>query len=216
MQKIKIVAVDDHYLTRQGMTLCFTQQPDMEVVAFGEVGDDIVPLVEQHQPDVILLDYKLPTTKNDDTKNFKLIPLLKKLRRDYPALHIIVVSAFHDGILIKKCLEAGANGFFSKQDTQHGFEDAIRVIVQKGQYLSEHAARNYALVPQSVLTRRQLEVLTLINQYPDIKDYAVLGDMIDISKSTFKKHLTQAMRRLGTPGNRLAAVNRAKEAGLLE
>ena len=216
MQKIRLVAVDDHHLIREGMETCFARQNDMELVAIGEAGEDILPLINEHRPDVILLDYKLPSTKKDDRKDFRLIPVLEKIHRDNPDLQIMVVSAFHDGALIKRCLDAGANGFFSKRDTQHGFAEAIRAIMRNGQFLSETAAQKYANAPLSILTRRQTEVLQLIDTYAHITDYGVLAQMLNISESTFKKHLTQAMRRLGTSNNRLAAIKRAKELNLIE
>lgn len=215
MQKIKVVAVDDYHLIREGIKACFAQQEDVELVAMGAAGEDILPLIEQYRPDAILLDYKLPPTKNSDRKDFKIIPLLEKIHRDYPELYVIVVSALDDGLLIKCCLEAGASGFLSKNDTENGFTVAIRAVVQNGLFLSETAAENYANAPESILTRRQLQVLQLIDRFPDIKDYQKLGDMLTISDSTFKKHLTHAMRRLGTPNNRHAALKRATTLNLL-
>ena len=214
MSTIRIVAVDDHDLILKGMDYCFAHQADMELVATGMHGDEIFPLIQSHHPDVILLDYKLPSTQKSTKKDFNILPAIQKLKREHADLHVMVVSAHHDSILIKRCLDAGASGFFSKSDSQDGFDSAIRAVMQNGQYLSAHAAREYATAPLSILTPRQGQVLQLIEKYP-ATSYEELAQMLTISESTFKKHLTEAMRRLDSSNNRLAAIQKAKELNLI-
>jgi two-component system response regulator DesR len=147
-------------------------------------------------------------------QRFRIIPTIDRIRREFAAVRIIVLSAWADPIMVHQALLAGASGYISKSDSDTDIGLAIKLVVQSGVFLSERAASAYAKWSQVKLTERQLEVLTVISHNPTLS-YAELADQLGVTEGTLKKHLSTALKRLGVPYNRLAAIRICENLGLI-
>jgi DNA-binding NarL/FixJ family response regulator len=220
MKKIKIIALDDHPHILDAFRANIAHYPDLEIVGEGYCGDDLFPLMEEHEPDVLLLDQRMPQSANIDyhKKSFKPIPSLEKIKRQFPKTRIIIVSAWHIGFMVRSALEAGADGFFSKSDANDiGMGDIVREVMHSELFLSKSAAKAYLEdnAPQFGLTDRRIECIQLVADHTTATN-AELSEMMGIAESTFNKHLTHVMKAVGTPKNRLATVTICRLMGIID
>lgn len=214
MSKIRIVAVDDHQLILEALTDNVNSQVDMELIATGRSGEQVLSLLQQHKPDVLLLDQRLPQFDEPEPRQwFRVLPSIKVIRRQFPEVRIVIFSASAEPIMVRQAVEAGVSGYVCKYDDSNALLEGIRSVTHGELFLSEEASRAYVRYAKAPLTRRQIEVLAAIKRNPTA-NYAALAADLHMAESTFKKHLTSGMRNLGTPGNRLAAVQLGQELGL--
>jgi DNA-binding NarL/FixJ family response regulator len=89
MKKVTVVAVDDHRLILQAIRSLIEQRDDMELVGEGTRGDDVLALMAQHNPDVLILDLSMPQTSNADSPNFRAMPTIEAIRPQWPRTGII-------------------------------------------------------------------------------------------------------------------------------
>lgn len=219
MKKIKIVALDDHQYTLDAFRANTFHHPDIEIVGEGRCGDDLIPLLEKHCPDILLLDQKMPQTEgiSYNEKSFRPIPAIEKVRRMFPDLRIIIVSAWHESFMVRRTLEAGCSGYLSKSDAHiTDLGEAIHAVMYSELFLSKSAAEAYMKknIPNFGFTKRMTEAVQLVANNTTATN-AQLAEMMGVSKSTFNKHLTQAMKRVGTSKNRLATVTICKIMGII-
>ena len=119
--------------------------------------------------------------------------------------------------MVSQALEAGASGFFSKSDANNTeISEVVRTVYYSDLFISTSAAESSAKTYAHELgfSKRPLEALQLIADHPTASN-AELAVMMGVTESTFSKHLTVAMKRTGTPKNRLAAVTIARVMGII-
>jgi DNA-binding NarL/FixJ family response regulator len=142
MTPIRVMAVDDHLLIREGIRYLLAAHDDVVLVAQASAGEEILPLVQTHRPQVLLLDLGLPTRAGDvlstPASRFPVIPTLYQLQRQYPDTRVIVLSQYDGGPLAKAAMQAGVQGYLLKDDalTAHLVE-AIRTVHGGDAYFSE-------------------------------------------------------------------------------
>lgn len=220
MKTITVVAVDDCQFILDAFRSNINWYPDIELVGTGLYGENVIPLLEQHRPDVLLLDQSMKqhAPSNGPKKLFKTIPTIKLVKRLFPETKIIIVSAWDSSPIVHHVLMAGASGYLSKADA-HDIEigEIIREVMRNAPFLSKTAAENYESFKGSKLplTIRQIQVANLLARIPKA-DYIELGAHLGIVASTVEKHLTDLMKRSDTPRNRLAAVDVCRKLGLIE
>lgn len=115
--------------------------------------------------------------------------------------------------MVRQVLDSGAKGYVDKSDPEFDIVEAIRCVAQDQMYLSSNVASAYGRLSNVSLTKRQVQVLRSIGHNPKLS-YAVLAADLGMSESTFKKHLTLALKRLGVPNNKLAAIKICEQLGL--
>jgi DNA-binding NarL/FixJ family response regulator len=222
MGKTSVVAVDDHPLIRHAIARQLEDQEDLTLLAEGCSGDDVLALVEQYRPDVLLLDLDMPQSRSGDReRRFQAFPAIGKIRHVWPETAIILLTQHLKPLLIKGAIERGVLGYLLKDDDLSlNVPEAIRAVSKGGMYLSETARHHIfgsqaqELEPPVSLRPRQLDVLTAIFSDPNAS-YAELAAHLDITESTFKSHLTNAFLLLGV-SNVTAAVIRCIELGIIQ
>jgi DNA-binding NarL/FixJ family response regulator len=127
--KIKVLIADDHQLFREGLAKLLGSDPEIEIIALAEDGEEAIEFVEKYNPDMILLDIAMPKMNG--------IEATRKLKTDYPDIKIIAVSMHKDKQYVKGALEAGADGYLVKNTRYQQLIDAIKMVYSGKKFLCE-------------------------------------------------------------------------------
>lgn len=218
IQKIRIMILDDHQTIIDGYRFRLGNSPRVEVVSTISYGDEVQTTLERYPTDVLLLDITVPVSV-DNPNPYPILHVIPDLLQKYPDLTILVISMHADRSLIRAVMEAGASGYILKDDqaTLRDLENVVVSVASGGIYLSRQA--NDALLrrgkskDETLLSKRQLEALSLCLSYPDYST-AELARKMFISNSTVRNLLSGAYLKLGVR-SRIAGVDKARQLGLI-
>ncbi|MBX7236979.1 MAG: response regulator transcription factor [Caldilineales bacterium] len=207
---IRVLIADDHEVVRDGLRLILETEEDFEVV--GEAGDgaDAVRMTEELQPDVILMDLRMPGMDG--------LQAIEKIHSKWPPIAVVILTTYNEDDLMARGLRAGARGYLLKDTNRQTLFDSLRAAA-KGEalFLPEVIAR-VLLQPSAekrsgdfTLTERELEVLRAASRGERSKEIAL---HLGISERTVKAHLDSVYNKLGVD-SRAAAVATAIQRGLL-
>ncbi|MBT7075135.1 MAG: response regulator transcription factor [Anaerolineae bacterium] len=212
---IKVAILEDHQSIIDGYIYRLGMVPDIQIVGTGLFGDDLEPLLAQHQVNVLLLDLSLPIS----AENNNIFPIRHELPNvfaQYPSLKVIVISVFEQPALVRAMIKLGAHGYIVKED-QNSIKNLariVKVVAGGGIFLSSDLKAYISLADQDeLLTPRQIEALSLCVAYPDMTA-SILAQKMNISSSTFRNILSGAYQRLEVR-TRNAAVRRVEEMGII-
>ena len=213
MKPIRVLITDDHLIVREGLRLILETAEYIEVVGEASDGAACLRSVAELAPDVVLMDLQMPGMDG--------ITAIGHLRRDYPAVAIVILTTFNEDGLMMRGLQAGARGYLLKDTDRASLLDTIQAAARgetllKPEILSRVLAAQMKPAPTSptaalALTDRELEVLRAAARGERNKEIAhVLG----ISERTVKAHLASVFNKLGVD-SRAAAVAIAAQQGWL-
>jgi DNA-binding NarL/FixJ family response regulator len=202
---IRIMVVDDHPVVRFGLVAMLGAQPDFVVVAQASTGEEAIALFRQHQPDVCLMDLRLPEIGGAEA--------IRLIRREFPKSAFIVLTTFHGDEDIHKAISAGARSYLLKGMSHDELLDAIRKVHAGRQYLPKTVQQSLAnRMPSSDLSAREAEILGLIVKGLTNKEIAA---KLNITVGTVKWHLNILFARLNVTDRTQAAVA-ALHRGIVE
>src|SRR5215470_4351539 len=203
--RIRILCVDDHPLLREGITAIINNQSDMSLVAEATNGSEAIQKFRDHQPDVTLMDLRLPDMSGIDA--------LIAIRADFPEARIIMLTTFEGDVEIQRSLEAGARGYLLKSMPPKELVEAIRQVhAGKKRIPPQLAARLAEHLGDESLTEREIEVLRHIAGGNRNRDIA---ERLFISEETVKVHIKHIMEKLGAT-DRTQAIAIAVRRGIIE
>ncbi|MFL9926029.1 response regulator transcription factor [Herbaspirillum lusitanum] len=191
----KILLADDHALVRSGIKALLMSMPGVQVVGEASDGHEVITLIAEHKPDLVLLDIAM--------KSMNGLEALRRLRADYPTTKFLMLSMYGSEEYVMQALNAGANGYLFKDSAATELEKALYEVTHGRQYLDSHISRE-ALdtymkrvaqdgTPVEVLTPRQREILQLIAEGNNTKEIAY---QLNVSAKTIETHRAQLMERL--------------------
>jgi two-component system NarL family response regulator len=202
--KIRLMVVEDHHIVRQGLVALLNSVQDMEVVAEASDGKAVVDLFRTHQPDVTLMDLRLPGLGGAEA--------VAEIRAIYPNARIIVLTTFDGDEDIYRALQAGARGYLLKGMFGDELLDAIRAVhAGKTRIPPVVAERLAGRMSGHELTARELEVLQLIVRGQSNKE---IGGNLSITEATVKTHINSLLGKLGVT-DRTQAATTAIQRGLV-
>jgi len=202
--QIKLLVVEDHHIVRQGLVALLNTVPDMEVVAEASNGKVGIELFRKHRPDVTLMDLRLPAMGGAEA--------VARIRAEFPAARIIVLTTFDGDEDIYRALQAGARGYLLKGMLGEELLDAIRVVhAGKSRIPPVVAERLASRMVGSELTGRELAVLELIVSGLSNKE---IGVSLSISEATVKTHINNILGKLGV-ADRTQATTTAIQRGIV-
>ena len=213
---IRVLVVDDHLIVRQGLRLMLEEAgEDFELVGEAADGETAMTLVHDLQPDVVLMDIRLPGLDGIDT--------LERMRASSPHIAVLILTTYNEDALIVRGLRAGACGYLLKDTTRDALFRAIRTAA-RGELLLQpemmtralsHAERLTPAEPhrryELALTERERDVLVEVARGKRSKEIAL---QLGITENTVKGHLASIYGKLGVD-SRASAVAIALERGLL-
>ncbi len=203
--RIRVLCVDDHPLLREGIAAIINNQSDMLLVAEATSGREAIQKFQEHQPDVTLMDLRLPDMSGIDS--------LIAIRTEFPEARIIMLTTFEGDVEIQRSLEAGARGYLLKSMPPKELVEVIRQVhAGKKRIPSEIAAQLAEHLGDEALTAREIEVLRHIAGGNRNRDIA---EQLFISEETVKVHIKHIMEKLGA-ADRTQAVAIAVRRGIIQ
>jgi DNA-binding NarL/FixJ family response regulator len=203
--KIRVFSVDDHPLLREGIGAIIDNQPDMSMVAQAATGTEAIQMFRQHQPDVTLMDLRLPDISGIDA--------LIAIRAEFPEARVIMLTTFEGDVEIQRSLKAGARGYMLKSTPPKDLVEMIRHVHvgKKGipQQIAAHLAEHFS---DEALTEREIDVLSHIAGGNRNRDIA---ERLFISEETVKVHIKHIMEKLGA-SDRTQAVAIGIRRGIIQ
>ncbi len=193
---IRILTVDDHPLMREGIAAMIKSQADMRLVAEAGDGPDAIKTFREHQPDVTLMDIRLPGMSGIDT--------MIAIRSEFPEARILMLTTFEGDVEIQRALRAGARGYMLKSMPPSELLAGIREVhAGRKRIPPEVAAQLAEHMGEEALTARELEVLQQLAGGNRNRDIA---GRLFIAEETVKVHVKHIMEKLGAKDRTEAAA----------
>jgi two-component system response regulator DegU len=222
----KIAIIDDHQLFREGVKRILEFEQSFQVVAEGDDGSETLKIVEEHRPDVVIMDINMPQMNG--------IEATRELIEQYPDTKVIILSIHDDENYVTHALQTGASGYLLKEMDADALIEAVRVVADGGSYLHPKVTHNlvneYRKLaagvarsgtylqtveirrPLHLLTRRECEVLQML---ADGKSNRGIGEALYISEKTVKNHVSNILQKMNV-NDRTQAVVVAIKNGWVE
>jgi two-component system NarL family response regulator len=202
--KIRIMVIDDQAVVRQGFVSLIKTLPDMEIVAEGSNGREAIELFRRHQPDITLMDLRMPELSGAEA--------ITQIRGEFPAARIIVLTTYDGDEDIYRSVQAGAQGYLLKDMFFEELEAAIRKVHAGARLIPGSVAERLAArMSSSELTGRELDVL---REIVDGKSNKEIGNVLNISEATVKSHINNILSKLGV-SDRTQAATTALQRGIV-
>lgn len=203
MTKIKLLVADDHEVVRSGLKVLLADT-DVEIVAMVSTGDEAVRYTLEHQPDVVLLDIRMPDGDG--------LTALGRIKLEKPDMPVLMLSTFDNPTYIARSVALGANGYLLKGCTRDDLMKAIHVAASGESAWTRDELRRVtgalatprlAADVEVPLTQRESEVLRQLAYGLTNKEIA---NTLHISYETVKEHVQHILRKIGVSDRTQAAV----------
>jgi two-component system, NarL family, response regulator len=193
---IRVLIADDHAIVRNGLVRMVELTDGMEVIAEAGTGLEAVALFRQHQPDVTLMDLRMPQMNG--------VEAIVAIRQEFPNAQIAILTTYDTDEDIFRGLQAGAKGYLLKDSKMSELLDAIRTLHTGHRYIPPAVGAKLAeRMSQPQLSDRELEVLRLISAG---KTNQEMCNDLCISESTIKFHINNIFTKLGVSDRTQAAI----------
>lgn len=225
MNTISVFLVDDHELVRRGLRSYLGNRPDIVIAGEAESGEQALALIQQTQPDVVIMDISMPGMDGMETT--------RRLKAQCPHCHVLTLTVHDDKQYFIEMLAAGASGYITKQAAAEELGAAIQAVAQGQVYLQpalarwlledyqrlakeaalheSHPSTSADLVGLDVLSARERQVLELVGQGLNNQQ---VGERLNLSPKTIARHRERIMHKLNMH-SRTELVKFAIRTGLI-
>ncbi len=211
----RVLIVDDHRMFREGIRSRLEREPDIQVVGEAASGAEALKLVQEKNPSLVILDVRLPDMSG--------ITVARLLRKQWPALKILVLTAYDFDQYVRALARVGIDGYLLKDAPQEALVQALREVRLGGAvlppYIASKVMHGYASSSADVrdrpvweLTIREIEILELL--YQGLRN-AEIAKRLRISTRTVENHVGSIIGKLGVQ-TRTEAARLAVEKGLIK
>src|SRR5262249_13023590 len=182
-RQIRVLAVDDHPLLREGIAALVNAQADMRLVAEASNGQDAIEQFRAHRPDVTLMDLQMP--------DFNGVEAIERIQREYGDARFIVLTTYTGDVQVLRALKAGARGYILKGHVHRELVETIRAVHAGQKRIPAEIAADLAdHATDDALTPREIDVLRLIAAGNANKNIA---DQLTIGEATVKAHISNIL-----------------------
>lgn len=194
---IKIVIADDHEIFRDGFKVMLRKQEDLQVIAEAENGRELLQVVEQHQPDVVITDIKMPLVDG--------IEATRAIKSRWPHIEVVALSMFDEENLVVDMLEAGAKGYLLKNTHKAEVVQAVKAVYKGDTYycnatstkLAQMIAKShfnpYKNNKKPTFTEKEVEIIRLICQELSNKEIA---SQLNLSTRTIEGYREKILEKI--------------------
>ena len=204
-KKIRILAVDDHPLLREGIAAVLEGEDDFELAAEATSGQEAVELYRIHRPDVTLMDLQMPGMNGIDA--------MLAIRSEFANARFIVLTTYQGDVQALRALKAGAAGYLLKNMMRKELLETIRTVhAGRRRIPPEIAAELAHHVTDDALSDREVEVLRRVATGNSNK---IIASQLSVSEATVKGHMKSILSKLGA-NDRTHAVTIAMKRGFLD
>lgn len=201
---IRVLLLDDHQVVRHGLASMLNDEPDVRVVAEARTAEEALPLYRQHQPDVALVDLRLPGMSG--------VEFITACRQERADARFVVLTTFDADEDIYQAFQAGAQAYVLKDSFRAEILQAVRAVHAGRSFVPEAIAQRLEDRPSgNTLTPREREVLQLVARGESNKTIAAA---LGIGEGTIKTHLLKIYAKLGV-SDRTAATTVALARGII-
>ena len=203
--KIRSLAVDDHVLVREGVSILVSTEPDLMLVAEATNGREAIQQFRAHRPDITLMDLQMPEMNGLDAIN--------AIRSEFPDAKIIVLTTYKGDVQILRALKSGAQAYLLKNTLHKELAAAIRAVHAGRKVLAPEASYEIAEhATDDALTPAEVAVLRLIAAGNANKQIA---DQLNVTEETVKSRVKNILSKLGANDRTQAAMIGLKR-GIIE
>jgi DNA-binding NarL/FixJ family response regulator len=196
---INIILIDDHLLMLMGLKELLEKEPDFHVMAALPDPENLEKIIKSHQPDILVLDVRL--------KNKNGIELTRRIKKTPSEMKIIILSGYHYDEYIEASMQAGADAYVTKEESNAKLAKVIRQVC-KGEKVFPNLQPE---IPSETLTSRERDILKLIANDMTTNE---ISEKLALSKRTVEYHISSIIQKLGAD-SRVGAVVNAIKKGLL-
>lgn len=190
--EIKIVIVDDHEVVRTGLRKSLSQEERFRILAEADNGQDALDIIRNYRPDVVLLDILMPKLTG--------IEVAKTLKKEFPNLIIIILTAFNDTTHLEQALAIGADGYLAKDISIKDLTDSIFRVIKGERVFSKSVIQ---LINDEICIDADSYTIALSNREQQILNYVASGitsdeiaRLLEISIRTVQGHRSNIMQKL--------------------
>jgi len=203
---MKIIICDDQAIVRDGLAMMLKLEPDIEIIGIADDGAEAVELVSKNQPDIVLMDLKMPIMNG--------VEATRQIRTKYPDVKVLVLTTYSDDEWVFDAIRVGASGYLLKDTARDDLIKAIRGTVTGKSYVdptiagkvldkvTSHDSQPATLITGK-LTDREIEILRLIANGLNNADIA---KKLFLSEGTVRNHVSAILNKLGVTDRTQAAV----------
>jgi DNA-binding NarL/FixJ family response regulator len=203
-ERIRLMLVDDHFVVRAGLAGSLGMEPDVEVVVECGSGEQAVAAYREHQPDVVLMDWRLPGMSGVDATAV--------IRREFPAARVIVFTVYEGEEDITRAVEAGVMGYLPKSSSRQEILAALRAVRGGGTvFPASIAAKLQAASARGRLTEKEMIVLRAVVRGRSNKEIAA---ELNLAEVTVKFYVGRILDKLGVL-DRTQAATTALQRGII-
>jgi DNA-binding NarL/FixJ family response regulator len=198
----KVMIVDDQAMVREGLSLILSMHEEIDIVGEAANGEELLALLQDRLPDVILMDIRMPVMNGIDT--------LKIVKETYPSVKVIILTTFNEDEYIFNGLKHGADGYMLKDSNSKEIIQAIKAAcegnmllhsqvsmkISKVLHAMDHAPSNENKVKEQLeemLTQREIEVVELVMQGKSNKQ---IGSELFLTEGTVKNYISRILDKL--------------------
>ena len=212
--KVRVIIVDDHTLFRVGLKAAFQPISNIEIAGEADCGEALFKVLSTTQADLVLLDINLPDMSG--------VEITHRLREEYPNIKILAISAENSVKTVEGMVDAGINGFISKQNSDaHELSEAIFAVINGLEYFGRdissiiydvYVAKKKKIEVTSEFTEREKDIILLCSEGLIYKEIA---DRLNISFHTVNTHKKHIFQKLGI-NNTMEMVQYALKNGIIQ
>ena len=189
MGKVRVLLADDHAVVRAGIRNALQELPELDIVSEVDDGPSLMAALDETEPDLLLFDVTMP--------DLEPVTAIHQIRARYPAMKILVVSAYDDDVYVQGLLGAGVNGYHLKDQSLDDLKLAVQRVLAGERWIASSLIDKLLVhtdsdTPALILTNRQREILHLLQQGLDNQS---LSQQLGLSVKTIENHLTRLYRQ---------------------